>query len=192
MWYYGSGNKKNGVGIILKKKHVERVVELWRITGKIICLKMELGTVMLKVIRAYVLQVGCIRKEKEAFRLDLNETVEKIPMNERFVMGTDLNGHVGEGNNGDEECMRRHRTGKRNNEEQAVADFVRRMELAITNTNCVKKPTHRVTYNSSGRSLHVDFVVVRRRRIKEVVDKKVIVGESVAKQHRIVVSTTII
>ena len=28
MWYCGSGNKKNGVGIILKKEHVDRVVEL--------------------------------------------------------------------------------------------------------------------------------------------------------------------
>ena len=38
---------------------------------------------------------GCIREEKEAFRLDLNETVEKIRVNERIVMGADLNGHVG-------------------------------------------------------------------------------------------------
>ena len=28
MWYCGSGNKKNGVGIILKKKYVEMVVEM--------------------------------------------------------------------------------------------------------------------------------------------------------------------
>ena len=28
MWYCGSGNKKNGVGIILKKEHVDRVVEI--------------------------------------------------------------------------------------------------------------------------------------------------------------------
>ena len=34
--------------------------------------------------------------------------------------------------------------------------------------------------------------MVRKRRIKEVVDTKVIVGESVAKQHRIVVSAMII
>ena len=32
MWHCGSGNKKNGVGIILKKEHVDRVVELWRVT----------------------------------------------------------------------------------------------------------------------------------------------------------------
>ena len=34
--------------------------------------------------------------------------------------------------------------------------------------------------------------MVRRRRIKEVVDTKVVVGESVAKQHRVVVSAIII
>ena len=95
MWYCGSGNKKNGVGIILKKEHVERLMELWRVTDRIICLKMELGDVMLKVIRTYVLQVGCIREEKKAFHLDLNETVEKIRLNERIVVGADLNGHVG-------------------------------------------------------------------------------------------------
>ena len=74
--------------------------------------------------------------------------MEKIPKNERIVVGADLNGHVGEGNNRDEECMDRHGLGKRNNEGQAVLDFSKRMELAITNTYFVKKTAHRVTYNS--------------------------------------------
>ena len=72
----------------------------------------ELDGVMLNVISAYAPQVGCIREEKEAFWLDLDETVEKIPENERIVVGADLNGHVGEGNNGDEECMGRHGLGE--------------------------------------------------------------------------------
>ena len=84
MWYCGSGNKKNGVGIILKKEHVNRVVELWRVTDRIICLKMELNGVMVNVISAYAQHVECIRKEKKAFWLDLDETVEKIPKNERI------------------------------------------------------------------------------------------------------------
>ena len=42
MWYCGSENKKNSMGIILKKEHLYRVVELWRVTDGIICLKMEL------------------------------------------------------------------------------------------------------------------------------------------------------
>ena len=175
-----------------RMEHVDRVVELWRVTDRIIYLKMELDGVMLNVISAYAPQIGCIRKEKEAFWLDLDETIEKIPKNESIVVVADLNRHVGEGNNGDKECMSRHGLGKRNNEGQAVVDFAKRMELAITNTYFVKKPAHRVTYNSGGRSSEVYYIIVRRRRIKEVVDTKVIVGKSVAKQHRIVVCAIII
>ena len=91
---------------------MDRVVELWRVTDRIICLKMELDGVMLNVISAYAPQVRCIHKEKETFWLDLDETVEKIPWNERIVVGADLNRHVGERNNGDKECMVRHRLGK--------------------------------------------------------------------------------
>ena len=104
-WYCGSGNKKNGVGIILKKEQVDMVVELWRVTDRIICLKMELDGVILSV------------------RMYLDETVEKIPKNERIVVGADLNEQVGEGNNSDQECIGRHRLGKRNNEGQAVMYF---------------------------------------------------------------------
>ena len=141
MWYYGSGNKKNGVGIELKlkKEHADRVIELWRVTDRMICFKIELDGVMLNVISAYAPQVGCIHEEKETFWLDLDETVEKIPKNERIVMGADLNGHVEEGNNGDEECMGKHGLGKRNNEGQAVVDFAKRKELTTTNTYFIKK-----------------------------------------------------
>ena len=118
--------------------------------------------------------------------------MEKIPRNERILVGADLNGHVGEGNNGDEECMGRHGLGKINNEGQAVVDFAKRRELAITNTYFVKKPAHRVTYSSGGHNSQVGYIMVRRRRIKEMVDTKVVVGESVAKQHRIVVSAMVI
>ena len=107
-------------------------------------------------------------------------------------MGADLNRHVGKGNNGDEECMGRVGLEKRTNEGQAVVDFAKRMKLAITNTYVVKKSAHRVTYNSRGHSSQVDYVMVRRRRIKEIVDTKIIVGKSVVKQHRIVVSAIII
>ena len=78
MWYCRKGNKKNGVGIILKKEHVDRVVELWRVTDRIIGLKMELNDVILNVVSAYAPQMGCIREEKKAFWLNRDDTVEKI------------------------------------------------------------------------------------------------------------------
>ena len=73
---------------------------------------MELDGVMLNVISAYAPQVRCIHEEKETFWLDLDETVEKIPRNERIMVGADLNRHVVERNNGDKECMVKHRLRK--------------------------------------------------------------------------------
>ena len=90
LWYCGSKTKKNGVGIVMKKDLVDRVVEIWRVSDRIICLKME--GIMLNIISAYAPQVGCTYEEKEAFWLDLDETVDKTAKDERIVVGADLNG----------------------------------------------------------------------------------------------------
>ncbi|KAK3522776.1 hypothetical protein QTP86_034275, partial [Hemibagrus guttatus] len=47
--------------------------------------------------------VGCELEEKEKFWSELDEVMESIPTGERVVIGADFNGHVGEGNTGDEE-----------------------------------------------------------------------------------------
>ena len=61
------------------------------------------------------------------------------------------------------------------------------MDLAIVNTYFKKKDEHRVTYKSGGKSTQVDYVMCRRRNLKEMCDCKVILNECVAKQHRMVV-----
>ena len=50
-----------------------------------------------------------------------------------------------------------------------------------------KKDEHRVTYKSGRKSTQVDYVIFRRRNLKEMCDCKIIVNECVAKQHRLVV-----
>ena len=113
--------------------------------------------------------------------------MESISTEERIVLSTDLNGHVGEGNMRDEEIMGRCGAGSRNKEGSMVMDFGKRMDLAIVNTYFKKKDEHRVTYKSGGKSTQVDYVMCRRRNLKEMCDCKVILNECVAKQHRMVV-----
>ena len=68
-----------------------------------------------------------------------------------------------------------------------VVDFGKRMDLAIVNTYFKKKDEQRVTYKSGGKSTQVDYVMCRRRDLKEMCDCKVMMNECVAKQHRMVV-----
>ena len=104
-----------------------------------------------------------------------------------MVIGADLNGHVGEGNLDDEKVMGRYGVGNRNEEGQMVVDFVKRSHMDVVNTYFKKKDNHKVTYKSRYRPIQVDYIVCRRGNLKEVGDCKVVAGDSVARQHQMVV-----
>ncbi|KAK3570181.1 hypothetical protein QTP86_015886 [Hemibagrus guttatus] len=187
LFYYGVDSKRNGVGVVLKEEFVRNVLEVKRVSDRVMSLKLEIEGVMLNVVSGYAPQVGCELEEKERFWSELDEVMESIPMGERVVIGVDFNGHVGEGNTGDEEVMGKFGVKERNLEGQMVVDFAKRTDMAVVNTYFQKREEHRVTYKSGGRSTQVDYILCRRGNLKEISDCKVVVGESVARQHRMVV-----
>ena len=60
--------------------------------------------------------------------------MQSILRDERVVIGADFNGHIGEGNRGDEEVLGRFGIQDRNAEGQMVVDFAKKMEMARVNT----------------------------------------------------------
>ncbi|KAK3559898.1 hypothetical protein QTP86_026170 [Hemibagrus guttatus] len=156
----------------------------------VVCDKPDTEKLLLPLDRIPIRQdntVGCELEEKERFWSELDEVMESIPTGERVVIGADFNGHVGEGNTGDEEVMGKFGVKERNLEGQMVVDFAKRMDMAVVNTYFQKREEHRVTYKSGGRRTQVDYILCRRGNLKEISDCKVVVGESVARQHRMVV-----
>ncbi|KAK3548617.1 hypothetical protein QTP70_015563, partial [Hemibagrus guttatus] len=151
LFYYGVDSKRNGVGVVLKEEFVRNVLEVKRVSDRVMSLKLEIEGVMLNVVSGYAPQVGCELEEKEIFWSELDEVMESIPTGERVVIGADFNGHVGEGNTGDEEVMGKFGV-ERNLEGQMVVDFAKRMDMAVVNTYFQKREEHRVTYKSGGRS----------------------------------------
>ncbi|KAK3573584.1 hypothetical protein QTP86_028800 [Hemibagrus guttatus] len=151
LFYYGVDSKRNGVGVVLKEEFVRNVLEVKRVSDRVMSLKLEIEGVMLNVVSGYAPQVGCELEEKERFWSELDEVMESIPTGERAVIGADFNGHVGEGNTGDEEVMGKFGVKERNLEGQMVVDFAKRMDMAVVNTYFRKREEHRVTYKSGGR-----------------------------------------
>ncbi|KAI5615035.1 hypothetical protein C0J50_10919, partial [Silurus asotus] len=105
LFYHGVAGKRNGVGVILKEEYSKSVVVVKRVSDRVMNVKLEVEGVIINIISAYAPQVGCEMEKKEKFRSELDEVVEGEPRNERLVIGADFNGHVGEGNRGDEEVM---------------------------------------------------------------------------------------
>ena len=135
----------------------------------------------------YVPQVNNSMEEKNDFWEDLDGLIESVKKENRIVLGADLNGYVGKGNIEDEEIMGRYGAGTRNKKGSMIVHFLKRMDLVIVNTYFKKKDEHRVTYKIGGKTTQVDYMMCRRRNLKEICDCKVIVNECITKQHRMVV-----
>ncbi|XP_065645226.1 uncharacterized protein LOC136075718 [Hydra vulgaris] len=172
---------------ILKEEFSKRVVEVRRVSDRVICVKLEIDGVVVNVINAYAPQVGCDMEEREEFWKELDDVVLQVPIEERMILGADFNGHVGERNSGNEKVMGRYEIKERNTEGQMAVDLAKRIKTAVVNTYVKKKDEHKVTNKCGGRDTQVDYILYWRKNLKEVNDCKVVTEESVAKQHRMVI-----
>ena len=179
--------KRNGIGIILKLEFTKDVIEVRRLYDKVLEMKLEIGKEVVNVVSAYAPQVGCDKEEKEEFWKTMDETVYDIPRNERIFASADLNGHVGEGNAGDEEVMGTYGLGARKDEGEMAVQFATRFGMAFLNTYFRKKMEQQLIYKSGGNKFQADYVLCRRDNLPEVSECKVLHGDSVVKQHRMVV-----
>ncbi|KAK3539819.1 hypothetical protein QTP70_013333 [Hemibagrus guttatus] len=59
LFYYGVDSKRNGVGVVLKEEFVRNVLEVKRVSDRVMSLKLEIEGVMLNVVSGYAPQVGC-------------------------------------------------------------------------------------------------------------------------------------
>ncbi|KAK3543987.1 hypothetical protein QTP70_032746, partial [Hemibagrus guttatus] len=166
LFYYGVDSKRNGVGVVLKEEFVRNVLEVKRVSDRVMSLKLEIEGVMLNVVSGYAPQVGCELEEKERFWSELDGVIESIPTGERVVIGADFNGHVGEGNTGDEEVMGKFGVKERNLEGQMVVHFAKRMDMAVVNTYFQKREEHRVTYKSGEEEFHIEIEIEIEKKTK--------------------------
>ena len=64
LYYNGYERNRNGVGIIVKADLVEDVIEVKRMSDRVMHLKLEVGGSMINIVSAYVPQVCCKKRGK--------------------------------------------------------------------------------------------------------------------------------
>ena len=136
---------------------------------------------------AYAPQIGCSDEEKDGFWSDLGEEIEKVPKDERCIIGGHLDGHVGQDNRVIDRIHGGCGYDERNAEGERIVDLAVSSYMALANTFFTKRQEHLVTYKSGGRSSQIDYLLYRRKDLREIKDCKVIPGDHVSAQHRLVV-----
>ncbi|XP_075111763.1 uncharacterized protein LOC107824137 [Nicotiana tabacum] len=150
-------------------------------------IKLVVGEGTLNVVSAYAPQTGLDEDIKRRFWEGLDEIVRSIPPSERLFIGGNFNGHIGSSAGGYTEVHGGFDFGEQNREDISLLDFAKAFDLVIANSSFTKRDEHLVTYQSSVAKIQIDYLLLRRcdRRLCE--DCKVIPGETLSTQHRLLV-----
>src|SRR6267154_127687 len=129
-------------------KWVENVIEVKKLSERIMLIRVSIGVNILNVISGYAPQAGREIVEKEEFWLALSKIVDEIEQEEFVMIGGDMNGHVGAKADGYEGVHGGKGYGERNTEGEMLLEFADAMKLVVLNTLFTKKEPKKVTYES--------------------------------------------
>ena len=180
------------MGIIVSEKIKQYVTEVKREGDRLMVLRLVYGDCPINIVSAYAPQTGLPEEVKEEFWVDMERVIKGLAMEERVIVGADLNGHIGTSSEGVERIHGGFGFGRANAEGQRVLDFAVSFDLAIANTFFRKREEHYITYKSGENKAQIDFMMYRRSNLMEIKNCKVIPGDHVAPQHRLVVMDVII
>ncbi|KAI5635164.1 endonuclease-reverse transcriptase domain-containing protein [Phthorimaea operculella] len=136
--------------------------------------------------------MGCAEAEKTQFWEDIDDLINSISSNEYKIIGGDLNGHVGAKDITRWTAHGGFGMGEINKQGEEILDFASRHSLTLINTNFQKKLEHLITYKCAGRTSQIDFIIADRAIKQKFKDCKVIPGEALTSQHRILVAVYIL
>ena len=97
--------------------------------------------------------------------------------------------YIGRGNTGYERWHGGFGHGEKNQEGENILEFTQAYDLALGNSFFEKREEHYVTYMSGTNRTVIDYILVRRQDLRDLKNCKVIPGESIASQHRLLVAT---
>jgi hypothetical protein len=111
-----------------------------------------------------------------------------VPISEKLFIGGDLNGHIDSTRIGFDGVHAGFGYESRNKEGEGILNFTLAYDLFVMNTLFRKRDSHLVTFSSGQHYSQIDFILMRREDRHACLDCKVIPGECVLPQHKLVVA----
>jgi hypothetical protein len=111
-----------------------------------------------------------------------------VPVFEKLFIGGGLNGHVSSTRVDFDEVHTGFRYGSRNQGWKGILNFDLAYNLIVANTLFRKRVSHLVTFTSGQHYSQIDFILAIREDKHACLDCKVISGECVVPQHKLVVA----
>ena len=193
--YKGLENEaKHGVGLLLSEEMGNLVEQVKYVNERILSVLIKLDTtVKLGVIQVYAPQQGRPWQEKLTFYEQLQDTIDALPIQAKYIIMGDLNGHVGSDRNGIESVIGPFNVGDRNPEGELIIDMCLTNSLSIMNTFYMHRESHKWTWYRWCREQQryrdksvIDYFISSDRNLFN--DVKVIPSVSLDSDHRLLIA----
>ena len=185
-WYSSNSSGTNGVGILVRQELAENVIEVGRISDRIMRIRLVLGKTIYNILSVYAPQVGRPNVEKDAFREKLEDILADVSDDESIIVGGDLNCHLGANSTGYEDVMGLYGYGIQNEDGAALLDICKNHCLKVANTYFRKDPEKLITYKSGDASTQIDLILWKAKLNINLLNCKAIPGEECLTQHRLI------
>jgi hypothetical protein len=118
----------------------------------------------------------------------LDSLVSSVSISEKLFIREDLNEHVGSTRVDFDGVHGSFGYGSRNQEGEDILNFALAYDLIVANTLFRKRVSHLVIFSSGQHCSQIDFILTRREDRHACLDCKVIPGECVVPQHKLVMA----
>ena len=142
----------------------------------------------LSIISAYAPTLNHSDEVKDSFYGSLGDAIDEVPASHKLLVLGDFNARVGSDHISWENTIGRHGVGNVNTNGTLLLSLCAQNELCITNTFFQQADRHKTTWMHPGtKQWHmIDFVITRRRDIKEVFHTRAMCGTTVWSDHSLV------
>ena len=182
LWRSGNEDKIGGVGILVRKDLCMNVVEINKISDRVMVVVIIFGKKVVRIVCVYAPQYGRSMSEKEKFYEEIARGCEVENANEVLICLGDFNGHIGKKVDGFEGVHGGFGIDKSNLEGRLPLEFCVEKDLCVGNSWFKKKDSRKVTFNRGCSRTEIDFVLMKKRQRKFLMDVRVIGGEL---QHKL-------
>ena len=158
LWWSGNEDKIGGVGILVREDLCMNVVEINRISDRVMVVVIIFGKEVVRIVCAYAPQCGKSVSENKFYE-EMARGCEVENANEVLICLGDFNGHIGKEVDGFESFYGGFGIGKRNLEGRLLLEFCVEKDLYVGNSWFKKKDSKKVTFKRGRCSgTEIDFV----------------------------------
>uniref|UniRef100_A0A8D9EQY8 Craniofacial development protein 2 n=1 Tax=Cacopsylla melanoneura TaxID=428564 RepID=A0A8D9EQY8_9HEMI len=193
--YYWSGCEENddnhyGVALCIKTKLIQKgaISDPICVNDRMMYINIEEKNITTTLICCYAPTLQSEENTKNEFYAKLNEICDTIPPKNKLIITGDFNARVGEDHETWKGILGKHGTGKLNSNGQLLLEFCAARELKIANTTFYLKRKFKTTWqHPRSKEWHlIDFILVRKQDIKNVIRCRVMRGADCGTDHRLI------